>query len=145
MLPEAAIADLHRFPKGPAAGTFLHGILEWAAGEGFARVAADSALLEQYLAPRCRHGQWQPWRELLGRWLQRVLTTPLPLDAAQPLRLCDLSRVRAELEFWFSVSSVRVSRVERLLRRYLLPGQAPAGPGRGPDERHAERVYRPGI
>lgn len=71
--------DPHHFWKGPAAGTFLHGMLEWAAGQGFARVAADAGLREEYLAPRCQRREWQPWLSVLERWLQQLLLTPLPL------------------------------------------------------------------
>lgn len=116
------IPDIHRFPKGPTAGTFLHGILEWAASEGFARVVQEAALRERYLAPRCRHGQWQPWRELLERWLLRLLETPLPLAAGSAVALSALPGVRAEMEFWFSVSSLSVQRLDRMVSEHILPG-----------------------
>ncbi|PKM24295.1 MAG: exodeoxyribonuclease V subunit beta, partial [Gammaproteobacteria bacterium HGW-Gammaproteobacteria-12] len=37
----ASAQGLHRFPRGPNPGTFLHGILEMAAQEGFATLAQD--------------------------------------------------------------------------------------------------------
>lgn len=116
--------DIHRFPKGPAAGTFLHGILEWAAGEGFARVAGDSSVRQRYLAPRCRYGQWHDREALLDRWLERLLNTWLPLGSGASLRLCELHQVQPEMEFWFSVAPLSVSTLDRLLRQQVLPGLA---------------------
>ncbi|MBV1786734.1 exodeoxyribonuclease V subunit beta [Marinobacterium sp. D7] len=120
-------ADIHRFWKGPAAGTFLHGMLEWAAEEGFAAVADSRELRAEFLDPRCQRRDWQPWRALLDDWLHRLLTTPLPLGspptAEDSLRLCDLAGARAEMEFWFSAAPVRIAQLDALVRKHILPGQ----------------------
>ncbi|GGC04118.1 RecBCD enzyme subunit RecB [Marinobacterium zhoushanense] len=121
-------ADIHRFWKGPAAGTFLHGMLEWAAAEGFAAVADSPELRAEFLEPRCQRRDWQPWRSLLDDWLLRLLQTPLPLEA-QPvsggaLRLRDLSGAKAEMEFWFSSAPLRIAQLDALVRQHILPGHA---------------------
>ncbi len=51
--------SLHRFPRGPSAGTFLHGLLEWAGQHGFARVAEDAELRDETLARRANRRGWE--------------------------------------------------------------------------------------
>ncbi len=36
---------MHDFARGPPAGTFLHGLLEWAGRQGFAALAKDPVRL----------------------------------------------------------------------------------------------------
>ncbi|EPN27516.1 exodeoxyribonuclease V subunit beta, partial [Pseudomonas syringae pv. actinidiae ICMP 19070] len=50
--------DIHRFPRGPNPGTFLHGLLEWAGNEGFANTARDPIELESAVARRCNRRGW---------------------------------------------------------------------------------------
>jgi len=114
--------DPHHFWKGPQAGTFLHGILEWAAEQGFEQTAGDSRLRLDYLAPRCQRREWLPWLSVLDRWLEQLLATPLPLGEAEVPLAC-LSDYQAELEFWFEVAEVPVRRLDRLISRQVLPGQ----------------------
>ncbi|GAA0794433.1 exodeoxyribonuclease V subunit beta [Marinobacterium sediminicola] len=114
--------DPHHFWKGPQAGTFLHGILEWAAEQGFEQVADDDSLRQDYLAPRCQRREWQPWLPVLDCWLKQLLITPLPMGR-HALPLAGLSTWQAELEFWFEVADVPVTRLDRLIREHVLPGQ----------------------
>ncbi len=74
-------ANLHRFPRGPGPGTFLHGILEWAGEQGFARVATDPAAREDALARRLNLRGWSHWLPTLHEWFGALLTTALPLPA----------------------------------------------------------------
>ncbi|GAA0688087.1 exodeoxyribonuclease V subunit beta [Marinobacterium maritimum] len=118
--------DPHHFWKGPQAGTFLHGVLEWAADEGFDQVAMDERLRQDYLAPRCQRREWQPWLPVLDIWLEQLLSTPLPLSGPLPegaVPLAGLSEYQAELEFWFEVAEVPVAKLDRLISRQVLPGQ----------------------
>jgi exodeoxyribonuclease V beta subunit len=114
--------DPHHFWKGPQAGTFLHGVLEWAAEEGFERVAREVPLRHQFLAPRCQRREWQPWLPVLDDWLQKLLTIPLPL-VGQSVPLAQLQQYQAEMEFWLEVAEVPVSRLDRLITQQVLPGQ----------------------
>ncbi len=114
--------DPHHFWKGPQAGTFLHGVLEWAADEGFDQVAVDERLRQDYLAPRCQRREWQPWLPVLDTWLEQLLSTPLPLPEGA-VSLAGLTEYQAELEFWFQVAEVPVARLDRLISRRVLSGQ----------------------
>jgi exodeoxyribonuclease V beta subunit len=114
--------DPHHFWKGPQAGTFLHGVLEWAAREGFERVAEEAALRREFLAPRCQRREWQPWLAQLDEWLCQLLTTPLPLDE-QGVALTGLHSYQAEMEFWLEVAELPVTRLDRLITQQVLPGR----------------------
>ncbi|MDN3558135.1 exodeoxyribonuclease V subunit beta [Halomonas maura] len=122
----AAVSEgsLHRFPRGPAAGTFLHGLLEWAGEEGFARVAGDAALREDTLARRANRRGWEGQIPALATWLPELLTTPLPVPGeAAPLRLDALDGYRVELEFWFAAHKVNTRRLDALVSAYTLDGR----------------------
>ncbi|RTR06889.1 exodeoxyribonuclease V subunit beta [Halomonas nitroreducens] len=119
----AAVSEgsLHRFPRGPSAGTFLHGLLEWAGEEGFAKVAGDAALREDTLARRANRRGWEGQIAALEQWLPELLTTPLPVpNDAAPLRLDQLSGYRVELEFWFAAHKVKTSELDALVSAHTL-------------------------
>ena len=85
---DGELAGVHAFARGPHAGTFLHGLLEWAGQQGFAAVAADRALLAAQVRRRLqRVPAWQPWEDMLTGWLLQVLTQPL--DSAVPPSVSD--------------------------------------------------------
>lgn len=85
---DGELAGVHAFVRGPQAGTFLHGLLEWAGQQGFAAVAADRALLAAQVRRRLqRVPAWQPWEDMLTGWLLQVLTQPL--DSAVPPSVSD--------------------------------------------------------
>ncbi len=117
----SADRSLHRFPRGPGPGTFLHGILEWAGEHGFARVARDPALREETLARRCQVRGWQPWLNTLHAWFGTLLAAPLPLpDGAGRLTLETLTRYQVEMEFWFASRQVDTRRLDALVSAYTL-------------------------
>ncbi|WP_136248328.1 exodeoxyribonuclease V subunit beta [Halomonas borealis] len=119
--------SLHRFPRGPSAGTFLHGLLEWAGEEGFARVADDAELRADTLARRANRRGWEGQIAALEQWLPELLTTPLPVPVdAAPLRLDGLERTtdyRVELEFWFAAHKVNTCRLDTLVSTHTLGGR----------------------
>nr|WP_163502166.1 exodeoxyribonuclease V subunit beta [Halomonas socia] len=116
------LPSLHRFPRGPGPGTFLHGVLEWAGEHGFARVARDPALREETLARRCQMRGWQPWLHTLHSWFGTLLAAPLPLpNGAGSLTLEALASYQVEMEFWFSASKVDTRRLDALVSAYTLP------------------------
>ncbi|UYG02998.1 exodeoxyribonuclease V subunit beta [Halomonas sp. LR3S48] len=131
------LPSLHRFPRGPGPGTFLHGILEWAGEHGFTRVARDPALREETLARRCQVRGWQPWLNTLHVWFGTLLAAPLPLpDGAGSLTLETLTSYQVEMEFWFASRQVDTRRLDALVSAYTLPN---------PDDRPGTSLPRPAL
>jgi exodeoxyribonuclease V beta subunit len=122
----ASSGDIHRFPRGPNPGTFLHGLLEWAGEKGFAVAARDPAALEKVVAQRCNRRDWTGWINTLTDWLQHLLSMPLRLGAdVQSIALSGLdqpNQYRVEMEFWFACSKVDVAQMDALVRRYTHKG-----------------------
>jgi exodeoxyribonuclease V beta subunit len=122
----ASSGDIHRFPRGPNPGTFLHGLLEWAGEKGFAVAARDPAALEKVVAQRCNRRDWTGWINTLTDWLQHLLSMPLRLGAdVQSIALSGLdqpNQYRVEMEFWFACSKVDVAQMDALVRRYTHNG-----------------------
>ena len=113
-----AQADIrHRFQRGSVAGNFLHGQLEWLAGEGFA-LADDPGLCDR-LRKRIEHSPYQNDAEALLPWLQAVVQTPLP---GPEVALSGLLGAQAEMEFWLPARQLRTERIDRLCREHLLDG-----------------------
>ena len=131
----AVAGALHDFPRGAAAGSFLHELLEWIAGQGFATIAARPALLADCLTRRCTPRGWARWIAPLQQCLQDFLCAPLPLAvagaAAGPMTLAGLAASRAEMEFWLATQRVDVAAIDALLRAHTLAAAPrPAlGPG----------------
>ncbi|WPP45954.1 exodeoxyribonuclease V subunit beta [Pseudomonas sp. AN-1] len=116
--------SLHRFPRGPNPGTFLHGLLEMAGREGFAELAAEPAELREQIARRCQLRGMPEWIEPLAAWLRHLLDTPLVLDEGRAVALAQLASYQPELEFWFEARNVDVRRLDRLVQQHVLPGLA---------------------
>lgn len=132
---DGELAGVHAFARGPQAGTFLHGLLEWAGQQGFAAAAADRALLAAQVRRRLqRVPAWQPWEDMLTGWLLQVLTQPLH-SAVLPVSLpalADLQQYQVEMGFMLAVNGidlpgldawVRVNTLDGAPRPALLPGQ----------------------
>ncbi len=125
----ASDGSLHRFPRGPAAGTFLHGLLEWAGQEGFARLAAEPERLDDTLARRANLRGWRERIPALQAWLRGLLASELPMpDTPEgpvvPLRLDRLqgAHYQVELEFWFAAHQVDTTRLDSLVSAHTLGG-----------------------
>jgi exodeoxyribonuclease V beta subunit len=115
-------ADIHRFPRGPNPGTFLHGLLEWAGDEGF---AVSREALEDAIARRCNLRGWEGWIITLSDWLQHLLKSPLPVAGGQPpVVLEQLKQYRVEMEFWFASHKVDVLKLDELVRQHTHRGVA---------------------
>lgn len=115
-------ADIHRFPRGPNPGTFLHGLLEWAGDEGF---AATPQAVEDAIARRCNRRGWEGWISTLSDWLQHLLTLPMPAGSDRPpVILAQLQHYRVEMEFWFASHKVDVLKLDELVRQYTHNGVA---------------------
>nr|WP_290700420.1 exodeoxyribonuclease V subunit beta [Halomonas sp. UBA3074] len=126
---------LHRFPRGPGPGTFLHGLLEWAGQLGFNSALEDPAAREDMLRRRVQLRGWQAWHDILAGWLEELLATPLPLPHSLSLApsltepsegsqvaLCELESYQVELEFWFAAHQVQTRKLDELVSDHLLPG-----------------------
>ncbi|MBX9405915.1 exodeoxyribonuclease V subunit beta [Pseudomonas baetica] len=115
-------ADIHRFPRGPNPGTFLHGLLEWAGEDSF---AVSREALEDAIARRCNLRGWEGWIITLSDWLQHLLKSPLPIAGGQPpVILEQLQQYRVEMEFWFASHKVDVVKLDELVRQYTHNGVA---------------------
>ncbi|WP_260959717.1 exodeoxyribonuclease V subunit beta [Pseudomonas citri] len=122
--PREVIAggDIHRFPRGPNPGTFLHGLLEWVAGEGFSSSPED---IEDAIARRCNRRGWKGWITTLSDWLQHLVRLPLPVGSDQvPVVLGQLSQFQAEMEFWFASLRVDVLKLDQLVCQFTHAGVA---------------------
>ena len=114
----ASGSDIHRFPRGPNPGTFLHGLLEWAGEDGF-DVTAQA--IEKAVGARCNRRNWEGWIMTLSGWLGHLLQTPLPLDSDQ-VTLSGLQHYQIEMEFWFASHKVDVLALDKLVCQYTHNG-----------------------
>ncbi|WP_432765328.1 exodeoxyribonuclease V subunit beta [Halomonas aquatica] len=129
--PAAGVSEgsLHRFPRGPAAGTFLHGLLEWAGAEGFARLAAEPERLNDPLARRANLRGWRDRIPALQDWLRERLTAEIPVPQSPqgtvaPLKLAGLASThyQVEMEFWFAAHRVNTRELDALVSAHTLGG-----------------------
>jgi exodeoxyribonuclease V beta subunit len=117
--------DIHRFPRGPNPGTFLHGLLEWAGREGFAEVSGNLELIERTVGQRCNRRDWTGWIATLTPWLHMLLNEPLPvLGQEVSLTLAQLRHYQIEMEFWFASHQVDAEQLDQLVARHTHPGHA---------------------
>ena len=151
--PEQGVGGLgssvHDFARGPQAGTFLHGLLEWAGRQGFAALAKDPARLAEQVRWRLqRMPDWQPWQSLLTDWLVRLLTQPLLLDAGGRGRapestldapvdaghapsdggscftLAGLRQYQVEMSFMLAVQDIDLPALDAWVRQHTFSGAA---------------------
>lgn len=140
--PDLGRGLLHGLPRGSYYGTFLHGILEWAADQswrdeqgcwlrGYAAVAASEDLRRDMLARRCRLRGLQGWAEPLNEWLGEFLATPWQLAGlpdvsgrGTELTLAALApdRMQVEMEFWLESRGVDLRELDRQVTRHTLAG-----------------------
>lgn len=120
--PILADSGLRDFPRGSEAGTFLHGLLEWAARRGF----RDLEDARDLIARRCAVRGWEAHIDALHDWLLRLVCTPwrpdLPGDPV--LRLDSLQASLPEMEFWLPAQRVDIGQLDGLLRRGTFGGVA---------------------
>ncbi len=136
--------DLHGLPRGQAYGTFLHGLLEWAAAqriqdesgvwrEGYAAAAIASGPRRDMLARRCRLRGLTPWITTLETWLgdlleRRWTLSGLPDERGQvpTLALSELAphQIQVEMELLIESHQVHTTTLDQLAQTHCLPGQA---------------------
>jgi exodeoxyribonuclease V beta subunit len=125
--PRSNVASIHNFPRGAEPGTFLHGLFEWIAEEGFAHAATAPEALREVIARRCEPRGWEAWTDVLASWLPAFLTASIPLPDGSHMamaQLADASRYRSELEFWFEATHVDTLALDRCVTTYTLDGVA---------------------
>jgi exodeoxyribonuclease V beta subunit len=118
---------LHDFPAGAQAGTFFHELLEWAAAQGFASIAARRDVVRDAVARRCQVRNWSAWTEPLTDWLLDAVARPMalpdtPTGPVAPAALAGLDGYIAEMEFWLGADDVDVLRLDRIVRAHTLDG-----------------------
>ncbi|HLU00429.1 MAG TPA: exodeoxyribonuclease V subunit beta [Burkholderiaceae bacterium] len=122
--PTAAEPGLHGFPKGAAAGSFLHELIEWVFRQGPRTVLADPDTLRDHVQRRCRSRGWAEHGDVVTRWLEDFLTRPFELgDNTPSLILSQLGNKLPEMEFWFGIEQLRLPDLDALVGRYFLPGK----------------------
>ncbi|WP_347903872.1 exodeoxyribonuclease V subunit beta [Pseudomonas purpurea] len=118
----ASGGDIHRFPRGPNPGTFLHGLLEWSGAEGF---SADPGPVADAIGRRCNLRGWEGWITTLNDWLLHLLQTPLHIGHGQPPVVFEhLTEYRVEMEFWFASHKVDVLKLDEVVRQHTHNGVA---------------------
>ena len=117
------VPSIHGFPRGPEPGTFLHDLLEWAAIQGFDRVAQDRPLALDHIQRACVARGWEPWAGVLVDWFMDFVAVPLTVDGVT-FTLADLGKqqCRPEMEFMFASHGVAVGKVDQLVCSHVLPG-----------------------
>ncbi|WP_119157535.1 exodeoxyribonuclease V subunit beta [Caldimonas tepidiphila] len=114
---------LHGFPRGAAAGSFFHELLEWAAEQGFGRIAGSPGQLRDAVARRCAKRGWQRWIEPVCEWMQGFLQQSfVPPGAGAPFTLAGLSSPVAEMEFLIAVHDADLAKLDTLVSRHTLGG-----------------------
>ncbi|MDO5102424.1 MAG: UvrD-helicase domain-containing protein [Lautropia sp.] len=131
VLPSAStpVLPLQDFPRGPQAGTFLHGLLEWAAREGFASLHAQPERLDDAIERRLRRlPAWAPWQPMLQAWLKALIGQTWPLAAVgsdlSAFCLATLRQYQVEMEFMLPVNRVPITTLDRWVCRHTLDGAA---------------------
>ncbi|WP_019558141.1 exodeoxyribonuclease V subunit beta [Thioalkalivibrio sp. ALE12] len=124
--PEAgprAASGLHAFPRGPGPGTFLHGLLEWAAEQGLAAQVAQPERLAREIETRCERRGWGEWSTVVTDWMQQLLTAGFPLEEGGTFSLGGLATYQPELEFLYPARRLRAGDLDQAVRAQILPGE----------------------
>jgi len=126
-----------KFPAGAQYGTLLHDLLQYQAEQAWA--LANASATEQDLAWQQLLQRKSDWLQLpsdaqalLQPWLQTIVSTALPLQAADaptqslgsPLVLQTLAAnaLWAEMEFTLPVGQLSSNELDEHIQRYVLPG-----------------------
>jgi exodeoxyribonuclease V beta subunit len=110
------IQDVFTFPKGAAAGTCLHAILEQIS---FTDPGTHEAVMTAELA---RAGFDQSWVPVVAAWMGDVLQTPFTVgDRGYSLSAVQEQDRVNEMAFYFSLSGMRLRRFNQLLEEFSYP------------------------
>ncbi len=131
-LPDSTAAgngSLHQFPRGAKWGTFLHGLLEWAAqaqsGNLAFAVSQHKQACVQMLERRCKLRNITAQATLLGDWLEAFVQQKWQ-QAGFSLSELAAGSIAVELEFFLEIHQVNSQQLDQLISSHTLPaGQAP--------------------
>ncbi len=124
------------FPRGAAAGTCLHAILEEL--EFSSRPGNLEQVTQHHLA---RAGMDPDWLPVVCSWMDNILDTDL--GGGMRLRLLADSDRRPELEFHFSLADLDLDRFNRVTARFgIRPVPRERGPLRGLMKGFIDLVFR---
>ena len=112
---------MHSFPRGAKPGTFLHGLLEWAAEQGFAATLQDPDAAQAYIEARSEAYGYSDYNALLWPWLQDYLARAFKV-AGESMALSELAHYQAEMEFWFATHKADTQLLDQYVREFILPG-----------------------
>lgn len=116
--PEPPCLDAFSFPKGAAAGTCLHAILEYI---HFTDPTEHETVISTELA---RAGFDQSWLPVVRRWMQDILLTKLAgKNEGEEFSLADIrepNRVN-EMAFYFPLAELRLGRFNQVLEKFSYP------------------------
>jgi exodeoxyribonuclease V beta subunit len=109
------------FPRGPAAGTCLHGIFERLDFAGYSAEELQGITEEELR----RTGLERDWAPLVSNWVGDVLKTPLDAVAGLQLRhLADCDRL-VEMGFHFAMRELDIALLNRVLADFgYIPVEA---------------------
>lgn len=113
---------LHGFHRGPGPGTFLHGLLEWTAQQGFGHSAVTPADRLAMIEQRCRARGWESDIERLHNWLEGFLVQSFNASDISAFSLASLDRYRVEMEFLFPSTQIDTRDLDALCHEHLMPG-----------------------
>ena len=115
--PAPPLGPIINFPRGPQAGTFLHGILQRIQFDQLDDRDYGYDTRHQIGNALVRSGYDEAWGDPLYAWLMMLVATPLHPQLPS-LRLMDLHQWRTELEFWLPVAAnVDISQLDYIIRR----------------------------
>ncbi|MHB0776621.1 exodeoxyribonuclease V subunit beta [Halomonas sp. WWR20] len=121
-VPQPPVRTLRDFPRGPRAGTFLHGLLEALDFDCLGRPEYDAGLVRLIRSRLVLNGYDVQWEGVLHDWLTRVL----PAALGPEFHLGELGAWKAEVEFWLPASQAWSQQLDRLVQQHEpLPGVRP--------------------
>jgi exodeoxyribonuclease V beta subunit len=122
--------SMHGFPRGPEPGTFLHTILEWAADQGFGRLADNRQRIAEKMAVFCQHQDLNDWADVLTDWLHGLIRTPFALSRNQnqaqgrgALAALAAGDYQSEMEFLFAAHGVNTRALDQVVTAAVMPGK----------------------
>lgn len=117
---------LHAFPKGAAAGTVLHDLLEWVFRQGARATLSSPDVLKEHVSRRLASRGWSEHTEAVCRWLQDFFSCRFQSrkgTGSVDVVLAELQTAIPEMEFWFGMEDAHLPTLDGLISRHILSGR----------------------